>query len=168
MAASLPRRISSQRPTGIGSTGRSGVEGAPAFLKTGLGAYVVGLLVSVPFMNLSSYGLKYVGPVASLIGGADVSFFVGAVAAFVVWFVVLLPFVLHDREPVQFAGIAVPYGLIVAVVLCLKAFAIVTLMLAALSVSAAIFLILELDSPFNGVIQISSGPMRNALAHLGR
>src|SRR5207244_5749837 len=55
---------------------------------------------------------------------------VGAVAAFVVWFVVLLPFVLHDREPVQFAGIAVPYGLIVAVVLCLKAFATVTLMLA--------------------------------------
>ena len=28
---------------------------------------------------------------------------------------------------------------------------------AALSVSAAIFLILELDSPFNGVIQISPG-----------
>jgi len=49
-----------------------------------------------------------------------------------------------------------------------NATAIVTLMLAALSVSAAIFLILELDSPFHGVIQISPGPMRNALAHLGR
>jgi nitric oxide reductase large subunit len=49
-----------------------------------------------------------------------------------------------------------------------NATAIVTLMLAALSVSAAIFLILELDSPFRGVIQISPGPMRNALAHLGR
>jgi len=36
-----------------------------------------------------------------------------------------------------------------------NATAIVTLMLAALSVSAAIFLILELDSPFHGVIQIS-------------
>ena len=60
-----------------------GVEGAPAFLKTGLGAYLVGLLVSAPFMNLSPYGLRYVGPVASLIGGADVSFFVGAAAAFV-------------------------------------------------------------------------------------
>ncbi len=44
---------------------------------------------------------------------------------------------------------------------------IVALMLAALSVSGAIFLILELDMPFDGVIQISPGPMRNALIHLG-
>jgi hypothetical protein len=48
-----------------------------------------------------------------------------------------------------------------------NATAIVTLV-AALSVSAAIFLILELDSPFNGVIQISPGPMRNSLIHFGR
>jgi len=60
----------------------SGVESAPPFLRTGLGAYVLGMLVSVPFMNLSSYGLSYVGPVANLIGGADVSYFVGALAAF--------------------------------------------------------------------------------------
>jgi membrane-bound ClpP family serine protease len=44
---------------------------------------------------------------------------------------------------------------------------IVALMLAALSVSGAIFLILELDMPFDGVIQISPAPMRNALVHLG-
>jgi hypothetical protein len=44
---------------------------------------------------------------------------------------------------------------------------IVALMLAALSVSGAIFLILELDMPFDGIIQISPGPMRNALIHLG-
>src|SRR5213596_699290 len=44
---------------------------------------------------------------------------------------------------------------------------IVALMLAALSVSGAIFLILELDMPFDGVIQISPAPMRNALIHLG-
>jgi len=44
---------------------------------------------------------------------------------------------------------------------------IVALMLAALSVAGAIFLILELDSPFDGVIQISQRPMRNALIHLG-
>lgn len=49
-----------------------------------------------------------------------------------------------------------------------NATAIVTLMLAALSVSGGIFLILELDSPFNGVIQISPETMRNALVHLGR
>jgi hypothetical protein len=44
---------------------------------------------------------------------------------------------------------------------------IVALMLAALSVAGAIFLILELDMPFDGIIQISPGPMRNALIHLG-
>lgn len=60
----------------------SGVESAPPFLKTGLGAYVLGLLVSVPFMNLSSYGVNYAGPIANLIGGADVSYFVAALVAF--------------------------------------------------------------------------------------
>jgi len=39
---------------------------------------------------------------------------------------------------------------------------IIALMLAALSVSGALFLILELDMPFDGVIQISPAPMRNA------
>jgi len=43
-----------------------------------------------------------------------------------------------------------------------------TLFVAALSVSGAIFLILELDRPFGGMIQISSQPMRTALTHLGR
>jgi hypothetical protein len=38
----------------------------------------------------------------------------------------------------------------------------------ALSVSAAIVLILELDSPYQGVIRLSSAPLRNALAHMGR
>lgn len=45
---------------------------------------------------------------------------------------------------------------------------IVTLLLCALAVAGAIFLILELDQPFNGFIQISSAPLRNALAHLGQ
>jgi len=44
----------------------------------------------------------------------------------------------------------------------------VTLFLCALSVSAAIFLILELYRPFQGVIQLSSTPLRYALAHLGQ
>lgn len=44
----------------------------------------------------------------------------------------------------------------------------VALMLAVLSVSGAIFLILELDKPFDGIIKMSSGPMRNALQHLGQ
>ena len=49
-----------------------------------------------------------------------------------------------------------------------NATATVTLILCPLSASAAIFLILELDDPFAGVMQISSETMRNALAHLGR
>ena len=43
-----------------------------------------------------------------------------------------------------------------------------TLLICALSVSSAVFLILELDRPFSGMIQISSAPMRAALAQLGR
>jgi len=43
-----------------------------------------------------------------------------------------------------------------------------TLLISALSVAGALFLILELDHPFSGLIQISSAPLRNALAVLGR
>jgi Protein of unknown function (DUF4239) len=43
-----------------------------------------------------------------------------------------------------------------------------TLMVCALAISSAIFLILELDQPFGGIIQVSSTPLRNALAQLGR
>lgn len=46
--------------------------------------------------------------------------------------------------------------------------AVAALMLAALSVSGAIFLIVELDQPFGGLIEISSQPMRNVLSHLAR
>jgi hypothetical protein len=42
------------------------------------------------------------------------------------------------------------------------------LLVCALSVSGSIFLLLELNGPFNGAIRISSSPMREALAHLGR
>ncbi len=44
----------------------------------------------------------------------------------------------------------------------------VTLFVCALSVSCAIFLILEMDRPFEGMLQISSAPLRDALAHLGQ
>jgi len=49
-----------------------------------------------------------------------------------------------------------------------NAVAIIALLLSAVSVSGAIFLVLDLDRPFEGIIHISSGPMRNALAHLGK
>jgi hypothetical protein len=38
----------------------------------------------------------------------------------------------------------------------------------ALSVSAAIVLILDLDNPYEGMIRLSSAPVRNALAHMGQ
>jgi hypothetical protein len=49
-----------------------------------------------------------------------------------------------------------------------NATAILALMLSALAVSGAIFLILELDEPFGGFIGISSEPMVNALHQLGK
>jgi hypothetical protein len=43
-----------------------------------------------------------------------------------------------------------------------------SLFVSALSFSGAIFLILEMYTPYGGLIQISSAPLRAALAHLGR
>jgi hypothetical protein len=40
--------------------------------------------------------------------------------------------------------------------------------ISSLSVGAAVFLILELDGPFEGIIRISSEPIRFALTHLGQ
>jgi hypothetical protein len=45
---------------------------------------------------------------------------------------------------------------------------IAVLLLCALSVSGAIFLILEMDSPFGGLMKVSSAPLRYALSHLGQ
>jgi hypothetical protein len=49
-----------------------------------------------------------------------------------------------------------------------NATAVAALLVAGLSVSASIFLILELDQPFNGLIHIPRQPMLNALSQLGR
>jgi hypothetical protein len=49
-----------------------------------------------------------------------------------------------------------------------NATAITSLFVAGLSVSGAIFLILEMYSPFGGLIQISSGPLRATLTQLGQ
>jgi len=43
-----------------------------------------------------------------------------------------------------------------------------TLFVCALSVSGAIFLVLELNQPFSGLIRISDAPMRRAIAQLGQ
>ena len=44
---------------------------------------------------------------------------------------------------------------------------VITMLIVALSVSSAIFLIVELDGPFDGVIQVSSAPMRHLLDQVG-
>jgi hypothetical protein len=43
-----------------------------------------------------------------------------------------------------------------------------TLLICALSVASAVFLILELDRPFEGLLKIPSDPLRGALDQLGR
>jgi len=45
---------------------------------------------------------------------------------------------------------------------------IVVLVVCALSVAASVFLILEMDHPFDGMMKISSAPMRFTLSHLGQ
>ena len=45
---------------------------------------------------------------------------------------------------------------------------IVTMIIVSLLVSSALFLILELDRPFDGVIQVSSAPLRNAASNIGQ
>jgi hypothetical protein len=50
----------------------------------------------------------------------------------------------------------------------LNATAIVSLLVSALTISAAIFLIMEMYAPFSGMMQISNAPLRFALAQLGK
>lgn len=44
----------------------------------------------------------------------------------------------------------------------------ITILLGAVSITSAIFVILELDSPFEGLFTVSSQPIRDALAYLSR
>lgn len=46
--------------------------------------------------------------------------------------------------------------------------ALVVLSVGACAISGAIFLVLELNQPLDGVIKVSDGPMRDALEHLGK
>jgi hypothetical protein len=45
---------------------------------------------------------------------------------------------------------------------------VVVLFLCAVSVAGSIFLILEMDQPFEGLMKISSAPLRYALSQLGQ
>jgi hypothetical protein len=62
------------------------------------------------------------------------------------------------------AAIFVSFGLFAP----FNATVVASLFVSALSVSGAIFLILEMYTPYAGLIQLSSAPLRAALAHLGQ
>jgi Protein of unknown function (DUF4239) len=77
------------------------------------------------------------------------------------------------------ASIPVPFLVVLVFWLCIifasfglfaprNATVITVLCVCALSVSGAIFLILELDRSFEGLLQVSAAPLRAALAQLGR
>jgi cobalt/nickel transport system permease protein len=57
----------------------------------------------------------------------------GAVAVFLLLFVILLPFLLREGRAWDLGPIRLPYGLVVALLLCLKALAVVTLTLVLLA-----------------------------------
>jgi hypothetical protein len=46
--------------------------------------------------------------------------------------------------------------------------ALVVLSVGACAISAAIFLVLELNQPLDGFIKVSSAPLRNALSHIAQ
>jgi hypothetical protein len=89
--------------------------------------------------------------------------------------------VLRTRWRLLSAGGAVPKQFLIVVIFWLSmtfasfglsaprnATVITVFVISTLSVAAAVFLIFELDGPFEGIIRISSGPMRFALTNLGR
>ena len=49
-----------------------------------------------------------------------------------------------------------------------NALALVTIMLGAVSIASAVYVIVDLDTPFDGPIVIASDSMRDALAHMSR
>jgi hypothetical protein len=59
-------------------------------------------------------------------------------------------------------------GLIFGLLAPRNATAITMLFISALSVSGAMFLILEMHQPLDGMIKVSSAPLRKALELLGR
>jgi hypothetical protein len=48
-----------------------------------------------------------------------------------------------------------------------NATSVATMFVSALSVSSALLLILEMYTPYSGLIRLSDAPLRTALAHLG-
>ena len=66
------------------------------------------------------------------------------------------------RAPTRVAAIFASFGLNAP----RNATVVVAFLVCALSIGGAVFLILEMDSPFQGVLRLSKQPMTNALAHM--
>ncbi len=70
------------------------VEDSPRVVWKAILAYVIGLLISVPFMNLDAATgglIPYVGPIASALGGADISYFISFIAASLTYLIIARP-----------------------------------------------------------------------------
>ena len=93
----------------------------------------------------------------------------------------LFPEIARTRWRVLQSGNGVPGAFLVAVIFWLtvtfasfglyaprNATVLLVLFVAAVSVAAAVFLVLEMDSPFSGVIRVKSDALRYALAHLNQ
>ena len=89
--------------------------------------------------------------------------------------------IVKARWRILSSGGAVPFPFLVVVIFWLtvtftsfglfaprNATVVAVLAVSAMSVAGAVFLILELDGPFDGVIKVSSGPLRYALENLGQ
>ncbi|ADN50988.1 purine-cytosine permease family protein [Vulcanisaeta distributa] len=67
------------------------VENGPKVIWKALLAYVIGLLISVPFMNLNAATgglIPFVGPVANALGGADISYFISFIIASIIYLII--------------------------------------------------------------------------------
>ncbi|AFZ70574.1 purine-cytosine permease-like transporter [Caldisphaera lagunensis DSM 15908] len=53
-------------------------------------SYIVALLISLPFMNLTSYGLSYEGIIAKMLGGADISYFVSFFVSMILYLILTI------------------------------------------------------------------------------
>jgi NCS1 family nucleobase:cation symporter-1 len=83
---------------------QSGVNSYKGVIWRPWAAYLAGLLLSVPFMNLTSYGIPYEGMFATMWSGADVSYFVSFVVAIVAYVILVKhpnPLGLQDIEAIK-------------------------------------------------------------------
>ncbi|GAB6946772.1 cytosine permease [Vulcanisaeta sp. JCM 16161] len=67
------------------------VENGPKVIWKALLAYIIGLLISVPFMNLNAATgglIPFTGPVANALGGADISYFISFIIASIIYLII--------------------------------------------------------------------------------